>query len=119
MVRYNDHDSTTIVLTAITCSMSLVTIALRLVARTKTKAGLGLDDLFAILATVFYFGFCSVFVLGEPSSFEQYLWDANMVALSCREWISGLRLEHATTHDRNNIAKGLLMNLTSMSPRLD
>ena len=42
-----------------------------------------------------------------------------MVALSCREWISGLRLEHATTHDLNNVAKGLFMNLISMSPHLD
>ncbi len=90
MVRYNSHDRTTIVMTAVTCAISLATIALRLVARTKTKAGLGLDDIFAILATVCYVAFCSVFVLGEPSSFRKYLWDANMVVLSCREWISGL-----------------------------
>lgn len=70
MVRYDGHDSTTIAMTAVTCSVSLVAIALRLVARTKTKAGLGLDDIFAMLATVFYFAFCSVFVLGEPPTSE-------------------------------------------------
>lgn len=70
MVRYNGHDRTIVVMTAVTCSVSLVAIALRLVARTKTKAGLGLDDSFATLATVFYFAFCSFFVLGEPSSFK-------------------------------------------------
>ena len=68
MVRYNSNDSTTIAITAVTCSVSLVAIALRLVARTKVIAGFGLDDIFATLATVFYFAFCSVFVLGQPSS---------------------------------------------------
>ena len=53
-------------MTAVTCSVSLVVITLRLIARTRTRAGLGLDDIFAILATVFYFAFCSVFILGEP-----------------------------------------------------
>ena len=68
MVRYNSNDSTTIAIIAVTCSVSLVAVALRLIARTKTKAGFGLDDIFAILATVFYFAFCSVFVLGQSLS---------------------------------------------------
>ena len=66
MVNSDGYDSKTIAMTAVTCSVSLIVITLRLVARTKTRAGLGLDDIFAILATVLYFAFCSVFILGEP-----------------------------------------------------
>ena len=68
MVRYNSNDSTTIAITAITYSVSLVAVALRLITRTKTKAGFGLDDIFTILTTVFYFAFCLVFVLGQSLS---------------------------------------------------
>ena len=73
MVNSDGYDSKAIAMTAVTCSVSLIVITLRLVARTKTRAGLGLDDMFAILATVFYFAFCSVFVLGEPFKLHMIL----------------------------------------------
>ena len=58
MVRYDAYDGTTIILIATLLPLSLITVVLRFVARSKTRSSYGLDDLLAIVALAFYISTC-------------------------------------------------------------
>ena len=64
MTRYNAFAGTTIALSAVFLPLTLIVVALRILARTKTKAGIGLDDLLALFALATYFVFTILLLWG-------------------------------------------------------
>lgn len=54
MARYNAFAGTTVALAAVFIPLALISIVLRIIARSRTKANLGLDDLLAVFTLVIY-----------------------------------------------------------------
>ncbi|KAL9136914.1 MAG: hypothetical protein Q9175_001872 [Cornicularia normoerica] len=72
MARYNAFDGTTIALTAVFLPLALLAVVLRIVARRRTKANVGLDDLLAIFALVIYFCFSAMVLWGTENGGDGY-----------------------------------------------
>ncbi len=64
MARYNAFDKTAIALSAVFLPLAVVAVALRIVARRRTKANVGLDDLLAEFALAVYVCFTAMVLWG-------------------------------------------------------
>ena len=74
MARYNAFAGTTIALAAVFLPLALLAVVLRIVARRRTKANVGLDDLLAILTLVVYTCFSAMVLWGTYPGLEAKLY---------------------------------------------
>jgi hypothetical protein len=85
MTQYNAHSQDVIVLSAVFGSFALVSVILRLVARSKTKAKYGADDWLAVASLISLLGFIAILVYGASDSPQGVRTDANIM-LSFSAW---------------------------------
>lgn len=64
MARYNAFAGTTVALAAVFIPLALVFIVLRIIARSRTKANVGLDDLLAVFTLVIYICYSALCLSG-------------------------------------------------------
>lgn len=71
MTQYNAFAGTSVALSALFMPLALTAVVLRMVARSRTKAQFGLDDLLAFITLVVYFVFCAMILWGLWSCFSK------------------------------------------------
>ena len=64
MARYNAFAGNTIALAAVFLLLALTAIILRIIARSRTKANVGLDDFLAVFTLVVYICFSAMCLWG-------------------------------------------------------
>ena len=76
MTQYNAFAGTPIALSAVFLPLASISVALRIFARSRTKANVGFDDLLAFLALVVYFGFSAIILYGTSSRVNEISFSA-------------------------------------------
>ena len=67
MARY-DHSSSNVIALAVTLgTASIISVLLRILARSRSKAHLGVDDVFAVVALCGSLACLGLFILGQVS----------------------------------------------------
>ena len=65
MARYDHSSSNIIALAVILGTASIISVLLRILARTRSKAPLGVDDLFAVVALCGFLAYLGLIIWGQ------------------------------------------------------